>query len=1515
METNTIKLAVIQGKTITETAELHGGKSGSVKVRAPKGGKFVLVDAQTAHAPENITIKRVGKNLHLALEGDELDVPSLIVEDFYGSEGQLLGLGEDGSYYEYVAADGEADHEAAMLPDGSDSAQVLGTDKLDVAAAAESTNNAFVPLLLGTSALLAALLIRGGHSDEPAPPRPTIEEVHVQTAASPARIASGDLTNDNAPAAMGNGSRAANLIEVSVDGQTVGQTVVDADGIWRFTFDPPLADGHHSVTVREQGPNGKWSEPSAAFDLVVDTIPPDAPVIETVMDNTDPVTGDVPNNGYTNDVRPVLSGTAEKNSIVTIYNGTEALGTAITDENGQWTFTVPSDLADRTHQFTATATDAAGNVSTPSDAYTVIVDTTVDAPVIAGWLDDVTGGLIGNIASGGLSNDNRPVISGTGEAGAVVTIYDNNTVIGSAIVQADGTWSLEVTVPLAEGSHTLTATQVDKAGNASTVSAGYEMTVDTMVDAPVITGWLDDVAGGLVGNIASGGLSNDNRPVISGTGEAGAVVSIYDNGTVIGTAIVRADGSWSFEVGTPLADGNHALTATQVDQAGNASPAASSYEMTVDTMVDAPVITGWLDDVAGGLVGNIASGGLSNDNRPVISGTGEAGAVVSIYDNGTVIGTAIVQADGSWSFEVGTPLADGNHALTATQVDQAGNASPAASSYEMTVDTTADAPVITGWLDDVTGGLIGNIASGGLSNDNRPVISGTGEAGAVVTIYDNNTIIGTAIVQADGTWSFEVTMPLSDGDHALTATQVDKAGNASTVSAGYEMTVDTTVDAPVITGWLDDVAGGLVGNIASGGLSNDNRPVISGTGEAGAVVSIYDNNTIIGTAIVRADGTWSFDVVTPLSEGNHTLTATQVDQAGNASTVSASYEMAVDTTVDAPVITGWLDDVAGGLVGNIASGGLSNDNRPVISGTGEAGAVVSIHDNGTVIGTAIVQADGTWSFDVVTPLAEGNHTLTATQVDQAGNTSAVSAGYEMTVDTVPPTAPVIVTVIDDTAPVTGDVPNNGYTNDVRPTLSGTAEKNSVVTIYDGVNALGTAIADAGGNWTFNVPADLEDSTHQFTATATDAAGNISDPSAGYAVIVDTVMPDAPVITSMVDGRGLHTGHVDSGGAMDDTSPEIKGTGNAGSVIHLYDQNGLLGSTIVASDGSWTFTPSAPGLASGAHQIYATATGPSGLTSDASTAYAMTIEPDLTTWGFDDGTLQGWTAHGEYAKDDGWTTVEPGYFYARTGGGSNWGGPVLSITVDVIAGETYTFSFTSWNPSGVGRSLADLSLVVDGVDVITGVRPVSGAPRVTSEGTFTATTTGTITVQFVNGESDFWGNDFAITDITMRGPDVGPGTHSVDSNAAAHDDVSATSDAQSIATTETDGNDAADETHAPGLPEDDKTTHTLSGQAVVEDSTDVSDGNRILNLSLGDVLEQGSPNLFVNDGRTQMMVKGNAGDVVQLSDLLPDGGDVGDWAQQSGTVTVDAVQYNIYYHSGLNAELLVQTGVQTTLDNH
>lgn len=92
------------------------------------------------------------------------------------------------------------------------------------------------------------------------------------------------------------------------------------------------------------------------------------------------------------------------------------------------------------------------------------------------------------------------------------------------------------------------------------------------------------------------------------------------------------------------------------------------------------------------------------------------------------------------------------------------------------------------------------------------------------------------------------------------------------------------------------------------------------------------------------------------------------------------------------------------------------------------------------------------------------------------------------------------------------------------------------------------------------------------------------------------------------------------------------------------------------------------------------------------------------------------------------------------------------------------------------------------------------------------------------------------------------------------------------------------------------------------------GNNTLTLSAGDVLENATQNLFHDNDFNQMMVKGDAGDTVNLSDLLPNGMDPGNWTD-GGTVNVGGVEYQSYQMDSLNTEILVQMGVTVTLQNH
>ena len=101
---------------------------------------------------------------------------------------------------------------------------------------------------------------------------------------------------------------------------------------------------------------------------------------------------------------------------------------------------------------------------------------------------------------------------------------------------------------------------------------------------------------------------------------------------------------------------------------------------------------------------------------------------------------------------------------------------------------------------------------------------------------------------------------------------------------------------------------------------------------------------------------------------------------------------------------------------------------------------------------------------------------------------------------------------------------DGITNDNTLTLTGTAEANSTVKVYDGATLLGTATANGSGAWSYTTAA-LADGAHSLTATATDAAGNTGAASSALSVTVDTTAPakagDLLVLTRYRHGRRRH----------------------------------------------------------------------------------------------------------------------------------------------------------------------------------------------------------------------------------------------------------------------------------------------------------------------------------------------------------------------------------------------------------
>ncbi|EHJ3960539.1 TPA: BapA/Bap/LapF family large adhesin [Salmonella enterica subsp. enterica serovar Typhimurium] len=1255
-------------------------------------------------------------------------------------------------------------------------------------------------------------------------------------------IDTNQITQESQPRLSGSGT-AGDTIILYDNGNAIGQALVGTDGRWQFTPPAALGDGDHLLTARANDPAGNESPESISFTLRIDTQAPDAPQIVSAA-----ITGGegevlLANGSITNQRMPTLSGTGEPGTIITLYNNGVELATVQVNPQGSWTYPLTRNLSEGLNILTATATDAAGNSSPTSGVFSVTLDTQPPAQPDAPLISDNVAPVIGNIGNNGATNDTTPTFSGTGEIGSTIILYNNGSEIGRTTVGENGSWTFPVPRNLSEGSHNLTVSATDPAGNTSAVSAPWTIVVDITPPAiPVLTSVVDDQPG-ITGNLVSGQLTNDATPTLNGRGEAGATINVYLDGNPasIGTTTVNSDGTWSFTPQTPLANGSHTFTLSATDPAGNSSAVSSGFVLTIDaTPPAAPVIASVADNTAP-VTGIVPNGGSTNETRPTLSGTGEAGTTISIYNGSALVGTAQVQANGSWSFTPSTSLGAGVWNLTATATDAAGNTSAASEIRSFTIDTTAPAAPVIDTVYDGTGPITGNLSSGQITDEARPVISGTRETNTTIRLYDNGTLLAEIPADNSSSWRYTPDASLATGNHVITVIAVDAAGNASPVSDSVNFVVDTTPPlTPVITSVSDDQAPGL-GTIANGQNTNDPTPTFSGTAEAGATITLYENGTVIGTTTAQPDGAWSVSTST-LASGTHVITAVATDAAGNSSPNSTAFTLTVDTTApQTPILTSVVDDVAGGVTGNLANGQITNDNRPTLNGTAEAGSVVSIYDGDTLLGVTSANASGAWSFTPTTGLNDGTRTLTVTATDPAGNVSPATSGFTIVVDTLAPTVPLITSIVDDVPNNTGAIGNGQSTNDTQPTLNGTAEANSAVSIFDNGALVATVNANASGNWSWTPTAALGQGSHAYSVSAADAAGNVSAASPSITIIVDTIapgapgnlvinatgnrvtgtaeagstvtitsetgvvlgtatadgtgsftatltpaqtngqpllafaqdkagntgiaagftapdtrVPEAPIITNVVDDVGIYTGAIANGQVTNDAQPTLNGTAQAGATVSIYNNGALLGTTTANASGNWSFTPTG-NLTEGSHAFTATATNANGT---GSVSTAATVIVDTLAPGTPSGTLSadGGSLSGLAEANSTVTVTLTGGVTLTTTAGSN-GAWSLTLPTKQIEGQLINVTATD----AAGNASGTLGITAP-------VLPLAARDNITSlDLTSTAVTStqnysdyGLLLVGALGNVASVLGNDTAQVEFTIA--EGGTGDVTIDAAA-------------------------------------------------------------------------------------------------------------------------------------------------------
>ncbi|MDO9217937.1 MAG: Ig-like domain-containing protein, partial [Lacisediminimonas sp.] len=595
-----------------------------------------------------------------------------------------------------------------------------------------------------------------------------------------------------------------------------------------------------------------------------------------------------------------------------------------------------------------------------------------------------------------------------------------------------------------------------------------------------IVGAEDNV--GTAETLASGDISNDSTPALVGTitGELGAgeMIIVYDGLQALGAATLTQTG-WRFAVQS-AGNGEHVYTARVEDAAGNAGAASVAFNLSVNATPPASTatITGVLDD-SGSVTGAVTTG-TGDDTTPTLSGaivgTSAPGDIVTLYDNGNLIGSVEVTG-ASWSFTPVTPLAEGSHSFTAVIENSAGSPSAASTAVAYTVDTTPPAaPVITTVTDNV-GSITGALVGGSTTNDATLQIDGTAAALSTVRIFNGQTLLGQTSASESGAWSFTTTALTDGAAYLLSATASDASGNASGPSATFAVTIDTS--APALPG---------VSAVATDNVVNSEEKlagvVVSGTAESGSSVAvIWGTSTLMTTAVNNA---WSvtFSAGQVPDDGNVNINVVATDATGNAS-AAAVQSVSVDSSApEQPT----LANIAGDNVVNAAEKAAG----VAVTGSAEAGATVTVVW-GAVTKIVTASESSTWTASFATgeiPVDSPTTAISATAEDAAGNFS-LAAFTVVAVDATAPAATLAIVGAEDNVGTPETLESGAITNDNTPALLGTItgplNEGEMIVVYDGQQALGAATLTQTG-WRFAVQTS-SNGDHVYTARVEDAAGN------------------------------------------------------------------------------------------------------------------------------------------------------------------------------------------------------------------------------------------------------------------------------------------------------------------------------------------------------------------------------------------------------------------------------------------
>ncbi|HAC9271906.1 TPA_asm: Ig-like domain repeat protein [Salmonella enterica subsp. enterica serovar Typhimurium] len=926
-------------------------------------------------------------------------------------------------------------------------------------------------------------------------------------------------------------------VSVTHNGTTTSFTATQGAGGWSFTPPAPWGDGDYTLTVTVEDRAGN-TRPSTPLTVTVDTqIAIDR--IELVNDSG------VPGDNVTKHVRPQfqISVPDDVEKVLLSIDGGTTWVTAIKSSTaGIWDYTWPTDMPEGQHTLTVEVTDGAGNKMTETLNFTI--DITLLTPTIELAPDQDTGqNKNDNLTSvtqpvfvlGSIDKDVRHV---------ELSIEHNGTFKTVVLTESADGWRYRPDSALADGSYTFTVTVTDVAGNQQT-SAPLKVTIDGTLTTPVI-----ELAAGEDSGTVGDRLTNHDRPVFDihqvDSDVTRVMVKVTYNGKTHEEAAVFTNGQWRFTPSASWADGSYQLAVVVEDLAGNVKESAP-FEVRIDTTTTINNIV-LLNDTG------VQNDQLTNVAKPSfrIDVPGDVVQVRVTLDGGANWNVIRKNADGQWIFDSPNTLVDGTYTLRVEATDEAGNI--ANKDLVFNIDTNIQVPTIA--LD--AGQDTGANTADNITNISRPTFTiGNVDPDVikVVVTIDGHDYNATKVGAG---WQFTPGNAIPDGSYNITVTVEDKAGNTAT-SKPLPVVIDTTAEIESVT-LVTDSGDSDVDNI-----TKVDKPQFSiVTADDITHVRVKIDNAANWIELTKGgDGRWIFNVGSALPDGQHTLLVDVTDIAGNVA--QETLQFTIDTTLREPTIV--LDPTHD--TGDDTNDNLTRINKPVfiIGNVDNDVSHIVVHIDGRDY--TIENTGGNLTFTPDQPLSDGQHTISVTVTDIAGNTKT-SAELRIEIDT---------QVQIDSVTLTTDSGVNDHdnvTNATRPSfeIATPDDVTSVLVSFDGVNW--TPISkNAAGQWEFTAGSALPDGHYTLHVQATDRAGNTANSTLGFTV--DTQIDGLSVV--MLDDAGKDS----TDGITNITSPrfEISAREPLQSVTVIL--NGKSSTLTQGAGNKWLFTPDTP-LVDGTYKI-------------------------------------------------------------------------------------------------------------------------------------------------------------------------------------------------------------------------------------------------------------------------------------------------------------------------------------------